>query len=532
MAKLTVPGPVAHVRDDDESKDSVDSESGDSEAAAPSRFVAGNFAPSFEDGERAVRVVAGSVPSDLDGHLVMVGPNPRFSTEGKEYHPFDGDGRLHAVRFSAGAARYSSQWVQTERLLRAAERGFDTFPFGEISAGRFEDMHLSADAEGEMMGPANTAVIAHGRKTYALNETDKPYEISLPDLATVGRETFGGELSHNTAAHPKVDPRTQELMLFGYKVTDDPPHVSYSVVSAAGEVTSACEIPLPCGKLMHDMAITERFSLLFDPNFNFDMEAAMNGDSPWVHDISGPARFGVLPRACSDPAQVRWVDVAPCGLFHFANAWEEPAPSGSASASGGAGATHIVVYGCRSEKMKVDDFDGELPTTVMYEWRIDVGSMTCVSERALSDHVCDFPQVDVSRLGYKTRYLYAVEMEQDLSTVAACNAFPYFKAMLKYDLRTGSVTRHAARSLAGNLSRISEAAFAPSTRRRATHDDDEDLGYVVAYGRDEALGTSECIVLDAKTMQVACRLEISVRVPYGFHATFVPSASPTAISKL
>ena len=40
-------------------------------------------------------------------------------------------------------------------------------------------------------------------------------------------------------------------------------------------------------------------------------------------------------------------------------------------------------------------------------------------------------------------------------------------------------------------------------------------------GHDEATDESECLVLDAQTMLLVCRLAMPCRVPFGFHATWL-----------
>jgi carotenoid cleavage dioxygenase-like enzyme len=68
------------------------------------------------------------------------------------------------------------------------------------------------------MGPANTNLLVYNGKLLATYETDKPYQLEVSfdgqkNLKTIGKETFGGQLNHPVAAHPKVDPVTGEMMV-------------------------------------------------------------------------------------------------------------------------------------------------------------------------------------------------------------------------------------------------------------------------------------------------------------------------------
>ncbi len=62
-----------------------------------------NFAPlRAEFGPAPLKLLSGKVPADLNGVYLRAGPNIRFAPEGR-YHPFDGDGMIHAAHFENGA---------------------------------------------------------------------------------------------------------------------------------------------------------------------------------------------------------------------------------------------------------------------------------------------------------------------------------------------------------------------------------------------------------------------------------------------
>ncbi len=81
-------------------------------------------------------------------------------------------------------------------------------------------LFLEQFLRGELPYPntANTALAWHHGKLLALWEGGPPHEIKVPSLETVGPYTFGGKLKHAFTAHPKVDPKTGELMFFGYSL--------------------------------------------------------------------------------------------------------------------------------------------------------------------------------------------------------------------------------------------------------------------------------------------------------------------------
>ena len=75
---------------------------GNDDASLPS-FLQANYFPTATEGTFRCRVVEGALPKDISGIYTRNGPNPRFSTSGIPYHPFDGDGMIHSVTFDGGA---------------------------------------------------------------------------------------------------------------------------------------------------------------------------------------------------------------------------------------------------------------------------------------------------------------------------------------------------------------------------------------------------------------------------------------------
>lgn len=69
-----------------------------------------------------VEVVEGAIPEDLDGLYARNTENPLHAPI-SAYHPFDGDGMVHAIRFRGGTASYRNRFVRTEGLLAEQEAG-------------------------------------------------------------------------------------------------------------------------------------------------------------------------------------------------------------------------------------------------------------------------------------------------------------------------------------------------------------------------------------------------------------------------
>ena len=66
--------------------------------------------------------VIGTVPADLNGVYLRNTEVALFEPI-RRYHPFDGDGMLHAISFEAGEVRYANRFVRTEAFEAEQQAG-------------------------------------------------------------------------------------------------------------------------------------------------------------------------------------------------------------------------------------------------------------------------------------------------------------------------------------------------------------------------------------------------------------------------
>ena len=98
-----------------------------------SPFLQGLMAPVSDERHDVDLEVVGELPRALRGMSVRNGPNPQFMPEGK-YHPFDGDGMIHAFYLDGGKASYRNRWIESAGLLAERKRGRPCF--GSVSEFR------------------------------------------------------------------------------------------------------------------------------------------------------------------------------------------------------------------------------------------------------------------------------------------------------------------------------------------------------------------------------------------------------------
>ena len=501
---------------------------GKSEEVDTSPYIQGLWEP-VETEQHAVLSegtrVEGVIPKEICGIFLRIGPNPQFSFRGKPYHVFDGDGMIHSVSFPGGGQvpLYRNSWVRTRRLAKDRSAGYSYSLIGEFEhlgphgsqdiSFVFDSMERSSDGSFQYLGPANTAIVWHkpSKSLLALNEGDKPYAVKLPSLETEGRvESFGNvPLGHNFTAHPKRCPLSGDLVFFGYNTQSRKgPWLHYGGVDASGNLRRSFPVTLPHPVMMHDMVITPQFSLLFDSNHRWQgLEHLLNhGGAPYKHHPEIPARFGILPRYAQSDAEIQWVEVLGCIVFHFANAWVEES-----------NADIISVVGCRMETLHLDEL-GESRTQEQnaqqqgrfYLWRLDISKGKCVEERQLASDFVDFPQINPHRNGQHCRFFYGARF---------VGAFD-IDATIKLDLETGLVSAYEHGGCGG------EACFV--RREGGTSEDDGWLilfTHIPIHGRNSKGGAlrsgsySSCLeIINARSMDRVARIHLPCRVPAGFHA--------------
>jgi carotenoid cleavage dioxygenase-like enzyme len=467
------------------------------ERSTANPWLSGYQAPVTHELDVADLRVTGHLPQALRGRYVRNGPNPAFAPLGR-YHPFDGDGMLHAVELGDGGASYRNRWIDSAGL--GAERRAGHSLFGGLSDWKLPSQEVM-DEVGMMKHTANTHVVGHAGRTLALMEASPPTEVDAA-LSTLGLFTFDGALAGAMTAHPKTDPETGELVFFGYSPL--PPYLRYHVADAAGQIKTSIEVDLPQPVMMHDFAVSHRHVAFFDLPAVFDLQAMLSGGEGIRWEPSAGARIGVLDRSAPE-AGVRWFEVDPFYVFHFLNAHD---------AVDAAGHDVLVVEGCRADRLGVnfgDDVIEESVVPMLHRWKIDLTAGT-VTDEPLDDQAGDFPRINDRFAGLDTRYGYLGHprsWDDDRNTEVV-----EFEGVTKYDLQSGTSTTYSY----GDRALTGETCFVPDPTRTG-----EDDGWLVALVHDPDENESTLRVVDAQALEEVARVHLPQRVPFGFHGSWFPA---------
>src|SRR5690606_33760483 len=235
------------------------------------------------------------------------------------YHPFDGDGMLHAIHFEDGKATYRNRFVQTTGFLAEQAAGKSLWP-GLLSPHKYT--RRGWGSMGAMKDNAGTDVLAHAGKLLAsMSQGSEPWRLDPISLETLGTDgNWARQVPDGVASHYKVDPATGEMMFFNYP--ERWPHMHYGIIDKNNQLVHYVPIELPGARWPHDLGITKNYTIVHDLPFFFDPEALKRGERKLAFHRDVPARFGVLPRH-GDNSTVRWFEGTPCHILHLSNCYED-----------------------------------------------------------------------------------------------------------------------------------------------------------------------------------------------------------------
>lgn len=207
-----------------------------------------------EHGYEAMEVVEGAIPPALDGVLYGNGPGLNGLFGEKYHHWFDGDGAVTAIRF-AGGAEASVRVVQTRGLLEERRHGKMRYAgYHRAPSGRIMLRHPLKRSKNS----ANTSVLFHDGRLFALWEGGPPTELDPETLETWGTTHLGG-IRNTFSAHPSQTP-SGRLINFGVQALPRPCLEIYAVDGVARKINTT---PLPFTTVIHDFIVTERFAIFF-----------------------------------------------------------------------------------------------------------------------------------------------------------------------------------------------------------------------------------------------------------------------------
>ncbi|KAB8237485.1 carotenoid oxygenase family protein [Aspergillus alliaceus] len=456
--------------------------------------------------------VYGEIPQDIDGTFYRVMPDPQLPPFVENDEWFNGDGNITAFRILDGKVSFQQRYVRTEKFVRerAAERAL---------IGKYRNKFTDA-VRFKIRSTANTNVVYFNGNLLALKEDSPPYALDPETLETYGLYTFNDQLPSMTfTAHPKFDPRTGEMICFGYEAKGDgTPDICYYSVAPDGRFLQTVWLCAPVVAMIHDFAVTDNWVLFPIIPQVCDIERLKRGGDHWQWSPETPFYIGVLPRRGAKPTDVKWYTYRNCFPGHTSNAYEDE--SGKI----------ILDLGISNDNAFFwwPDAQGNAPepssiATQLKRFTIDPLSpsldLSLGNPSVIQSDNCEFYRIDdrFATQPYKHCFfdMMDVTLGTDFASISAQlgGGHPLYNAVGHLDITTGKTDVY----FPGKTHMVQEPIFIP--RRGSTAEGD---GYVMMLVNNYCSMASELHLVDTRDFTRAqAVILLPVRLRHGLHGNWV-----------
>ncbi len=295
----------------------------------------------------------------------------------------------------------------------------------------------------------------HAGKLMALDEGSSPVAMDGDTLETTGPWTFEGKYNGPMTAHPKFDPKTGEMIFFGYMAAGPAtPDISYQVVDRDGKLTRSETFKAPYASMVHDFIVTDEHVIFPIFPATIDVERIMKGGPVIAWDPDAGTHIGIMARNAGTDT-IRWFKGDPCYVYHPMNAYT----------THDGGRTRVVADMMKYSRVPLfPSADGKkAPTDLLDEqgqlvrWTFDLdGNSDSYTEEALTDLGGEFPRLDERFSGHGYRHGYYAATKRPKVPGAS------FDTLVHIDLASGQ--RHEWDAGAGNY--VHEPVFVRAQAKR------------------------------------------------------------------
>lgn len=465
----------------------------------------GYAAPVRIEGDVYDLEVEGHIPMELNGAFYRASADhqypPRLGTD----IFLNGDGMIHMVRFENGHADLKTRYVRTPRLI--AERSARRSLFGAYRNPFTDDPAV----EGVDRGTANTSVLWHHGRLYALKEDSRPTRLDPATLDTLDSWDFDGALKSKTfTAHPKLDPVTGELIAFSYNSQGRSSNgIEVYVISPEGALVRTEVFEAPYCSMVHDFLVSrEHIAFVICPMVN-DWERVKNKEAFFHWDSTKKTMIGIFPRKEGVKA-IRWYTCPhPAMQTHTFNAWEDGR------------VLHldqfVTASGWLSQFPDLHDPDAKERPPFGERWSFDLGVSTGgFRVQRLIDQIGEMPVIDPRYAMKRATQFYFGTNNPALGPMLEWGPKgPPFTCLGHFDETAGALRFYYA----GAQSSPEEPCFVP----RGGVDAAEGEGWLLCMVGRRAENRTDLVVLDAKRIDAGpiATIRFPCRVHEGFHGTWV-----------
>jgi carotenoid cleavage dioxygenase len=466
-------------------------------------LATGFFAPLRFEADVHDCEVEGEIPPELNGSFYRSCLDRRYPARYADDTPYNSDGAVDLFRFANGHVDFRTRYVRTARYNaeHAARRALS----GRYRNRSTADPLLANVSE----NTANTTPMVHHGLLFSMKEDSPPMVLNPETLETLGEYTFNGQMRAKTfTAHPKIDPRTGEMIAFAYEATGEASDdVAVFVFDVRGKLTREWWFKMPVVSMMHDMAITERHIILPSTGITTSRERLAAGKIHWTYDRTLPCHVAIIPRD-GEVKDIRWFRGTPDQnmLAHTINARTE----GNKVIFDAPVANNNFHPFFPNADGAPFDIAGVSPT--LRRWTFDLASgRDTWDEEILFGGLrgTSLVRMDDRYLTQPFRYSFMLAVDPDLPFDRARGgnlSVRVANSIWRLDHATGAVDRLSA----GNTHGLAEPQFVP---RRP--DAPEGDGYLLTVANDFSRMCSELVIADAQ--RLAAGPVARVRLPFRLH---------------
>ncbi len=269
-------------------------------------FFKGFNKPSRFEGDIQDLEVSGTIPADINGTFYRIQPDLQYPPLFEEDIHFSGDGSVSAFRFENGHVDFKQRYVQTDRfkLEKEARKGL----FG-LYRNPFTD---NEGVKGVIRTVSNTNVVFWRGILLAMKEDGPPFAMDPETMETIGRFDFDGQVKSPTfTAHPKFDPKTGEMVCFGYEAGGDGHDASCDIVvytiNKDGKKTEETWYKAPFCGMIHDCGLSENYLVLPLTPLKCSLDRLKRGGNHFAWDPEEDQWYGIVPRRGGKSEDIVWL---------------------------------------------------------------------------------------------------------------------------------------------------------------------------------------------------------------------------------
>ena len=376
-----------------------------------------------------------------------------------------------------------------------------------LQASRMASGAIPTLKENERTHPATSTMYCHG-KMFACMELSPPFKIKIDEKGVVqsgGFDDADGALER-FSAHYKEEGTSGEThyMTTGFFS----PVCTYGVLNKEAQPIHELKLPFafPPPAFLHDYSLTENYTVVVDHSQRLNPAGLVPGK---LYEFMPrfKVRFGLIPRNCRNPTEVKWFDTGKPGFhWHVVNGWETADDK-------------VILY-----MPLFDEYPCSMPVHIaveppsyLHRFELDLATGTvsggkCESMGAMVTERCE---VNRSFIGKPTtEWAYLMKRGED----------SMYDGVIKYNLQTNQVDTVVE---FGPKRQGGECLFIPKAGAEK-----EDAGYlidIIFEGDEKAedgIGFSELCIWDAEalTTEPIAKVAMPHRIPFGVHANWLEEA--------